>query len=364
MKNYESRLARVREIMRRREIDCLLVNRTQSVKYLTGADNVCSFLVIHQDGMLVALVLESDYEEYSRQSIVEDIRAFRTHDPFGLWRALIDEFNLQPESMAFEHEHLKYFQYQMIDEVYGALLNRSFSADYILEEARIVKTPDEIEKIKRAAELANFGMQVAREKMDSGMSEIELARVIRGEMLAKGASHSTYLYLASGGRSSLAHNPPKSNLIGKGPVVIDIHAAYDGYHADVARTLFLKEASRAQVDAYRHFRQKVCAAIDGITDGTKLLDLRKEFARSLDLAGDLKILTGPLVHGTGVINSELPRFEYPYHKTGFPETIREDMVLAMTNLGIYSLKGWGIRYEDTFIVTKGKPILLSCQDEA
>jgi Xaa-Pro aminopeptidase len=39
------------------------------------------------------------------------------------------------------------------------------------------------------------------------------------------------------------------------------------------------------------------------------------------------------------------------------------MTLASSNIGLYSKKGWGVQYEDTFVVTEGKPIVLTRENQ-
>ena len=130
------------------------LNKAETIKYLTGADNMCSWLFITRDNKTVALVLESDYKEYSKQSIIEDIRTFRTHEPIKLWRDLITEFRLQEKSLAIEQYHLKIFYYVILEKIFGPIINLDAEADFIVDEARSIKEKDEIEKIKNVSTLA------------------------------------------------------------------------------------------------------------------------------------------------------------------------------------------------------------------
>jgi Xaa-Pro dipeptidase len=359
---YRRRLLSVIKVMERHDIDCLLLNRKQNIKYLTGASNTCSWVFIKQDGRRIALVLESDYQEYKKQSIVEDIRVFRTEDPLKQFRGLIEDLELKENGLALEKRHLKYFQFEMIKKTFGSKVHLDFNGGYVAEEARMIKTSEEIKKIGEASQLAIAGMRIAKESAIKGITEEELARRVYSEMLKQGASGGTYLYVASDGRSSLAHAPPTGNKLDEGPVVVDIHAVYEGYHADMARTIFLDRYNSEQVSMYGYYQDRVCEATNAIEDGMTLVELRKLFRKSLTLKEDWIMLTGPLVHGVGVMNFELPTFADPYLKKGYPEKIEENMVLAMSNLGLCSKQGWGVRFEDTFLVTKDKPVILTGQD--
>jgi Xaa-Pro aminopeptidase/Xaa-Pro dipeptidase len=184
------------------------------------------------------------------------------------------------------------------------------------------------------------------------MTEAQLANKIYKAMLDTGAGNGTSIYIGSDERSSLAHNPPSNNRLEVGPVVIDIHSSYKGYHADMARTLFLEGSSREQVGVYEMFRDKVLETIHSIEDGLSLHEVKRTFYKGLKESDRMILLTGPLLHGVGIVNYELPKFDHPFEGKGFPHKLMAGMVLACTNIGMYSRQGWGIRYEDTFVVNR------------
>ncbi len=356
---YCRRLARVTEAMRKHGIDCLLLNQRDNVRYLTGANNTCSWVFLKQDGRIVALVLESDCYDYRKQSIVEDLRVFRTHDPLALFRQLADELDLKQGSLALEKEHLRYYHFEMVKEIFGPRLRLDVDAGYVAQEAEIVKTPEEIECLRTASRLAALGMQAARAYAARGLSEEDVAAHVLGEMRRKGADGASYLYVAAGDRSSLAHGFATQHELDSGPVAIDIHAGYRGYHADMARTVLLPGFTAEQAAMYDHLQEKIGEAISSVTDGLPMIEFRKRFYGSLRLREGWIALSGPLMHGVGYMNAGLPKFEYPYHNTGYPEKIQENMVLAVSNLGLCSRDGWGVRFEETFLVTKGAPVVLT-----
>lgn len=356
---YETRLKKIENIMSEKGIRCLLLNKTQNIEYLTGADNTCSWVFITNDGKRMALVLESDYLIYQKQTFLKDIRVFTPHDPLEHFRMLPGELGLGDKELVIEKDHLKYSQYEMIEKFLGPKINHEFSADFIVEEARITKTSDEIEVIQKASQLACYGIQFARETVCCGMTEAELAHNVYEAMLKKGAGYSSYIYLASDSRSSLAHTPPKNNQLKAGPVVIDVHSSYKGYHADMARTLFLDGSFREPIYMYEYFREKVLETIQALRDGITLIEAKRLFYKGLIKRDDWNLLTGPLLHGIGIVNYELPKLDHPFEGRGYPEKLKADMVLACTNIGMYSRQGWGIRYEDTFVVNQDGVNILS-----
>ena len=363
IEEYERRITSVLQVMEREGVDCLLLNRTNSIKYLTGASNTCSWVFLTRSGRRIALVLESDYLDYKSQSILTDIRTHRPHDPVTHFAKLPKELGLKDGSMVVETDHLRVNQYLMLEKFFGSVLRKDLCADTIVQEARMVKTPEEIECVRKAAQLGMLGMKVAKEGIARGLTEVELARRVVDAMVAEGADDNPLLYVATDGRSSLAHNMPTRKKIEKGPVVLDIHVAYRGYHADIARTYFLEDPGNEQQEAYSHFKEVVLRGIKTVKAGTTLVDARRFFHQSLQLREDWIPLFGPVLHGVGIMNRELPKFGHPWEGPGTPpRPLEANLTMAWGNVGLYSMKGWGIRYEDTFLVTESDPVLFSVGD--
>lgn len=98
-----------------------------------------------------------------------------------------------------------------------------------------------------------------------------------------------------------------------------------------------------------------------VRPGIHLVDARKYFYQNLKLKEHWIPLTGPLLHGVGVVRTELPRFGYPFEGPGYAHALEPGMTIAWGNISIYSKKGWGIRYEDTFAITENGPVILSAE---
>jgi Xaa-Pro aminopeptidase len=356
---YALRLKKVENVMTERGVRCILLNQSKTIEYLTGAANTCSWVFITNDGRQIALVLESDFREYQKQTILEDVRSFTPHDPLQFFRSIPPELGIADREIAFEKDHLRFSQFEMVAKSLGPRINLEVDADQIVQKARLTKTPDEIEAIRRAAQLAAFGIQVAREAASPGMTEAGLAEIICEAMIERGAGNDSYVYLASGERSSLAHAHPAQNRLGSGPVVIDVHSSFAGFHADVARTLFLDASLSEPRARYSFFKDRVLDTIQTLRSGVSLVEVKRRFYSGLKEAEDCILLTGPLLHGVGILNYELPRFDHPFEGRGYPPNLAAGMVLACTNIGMYSKKGWGIRYEDTLTITRENPELLT-----
>jgi len=229
------RIAEVVDRLQRTDIDAMLLNRLSNIAYLTGAVNSCSWILISRKGQSLALIMDSDLPSYAAESVIEDIRTFRMHDPINLFRKLVEEIGFPNGRLGLEfsrpgipHHTLAMLRYAFPEKI------EFVNCEHILEEMRIIKTDREVEDIAKAAEMSELGMKVALKNIRPGVKEIAVALESEYAVRKAGGRLGALCYVASGQRSGLAHHRPPSKEIESGDVVtVDIHGAYGGYCADL-----------------------------------------------------------------------------------------------------------------------------------
>ena len=111
----------------------------------------------------------------------------------------------------------------------------------MVESLRMIKEPEEIELITRAAVITDKAMEHARETIHAGMTEKKAAWEIEKFMRENGSQTLPFeIIVASGPDAALPHHRPSERPIcSSEPVVIDIGARVGGYCGDLTRTLCL-----------------------------------------------------------------------------------------------------------------------------
>ncbi len=358
---FEQRIKKVLDALNRTEMDGLLLNRLSHIAYLTGAVNSCSWVFITKKGERVALVLESDIGVYKEDSIISDLRTFRDHDPFGLFKKVTDELGLTHSKIGIElgRPGLPQHTFSVIKAALPPTV-QFLDAQPLLEESRVIKTADEIEAIKHACKIGELGMETAIKTIKPGIREIDVIVESEYAMQKAGGRIGNVNYLASGKRSSLAHQLPSHKIIESGDVVvIDIHCAFQGFCADIARTMVWGQAGQEVERGYSCLHKAVEEALALCRKGTKMIEIRKVFYKKMGDAKGLKFTMGPILHGVGMVNYEMPYFSYLFTEKGYPEVLAENMVVAISNIGLYSPQNWGVRLEDTVLVTEKEPVYLT-----
>jgi Xaa-Pro dipeptidase len=358
---FQERLEKVVSSLQKTEMDALLLNRLGNIAYLTGAVNSCSWVFITREGRRVALVLDSDARVYREESAIEDIRSFRIHDPFPLFKSVMEDLGLTHSQLGLELSRpgLPQHIFRMLRSAFPSSV-QFVNGETIIEEIRAVKSKEEIEAIREAVKITELGMEVAIKTIEPGVKESEVVLEAEYAMRKAGGRIPVLSYVASGKRSCLAHHVPSNKIIEKGDVVtLDIHGGYLGYCADLGRTVACGKIDREVEEAYKYLVRAEEETLGMCRKGIPMVEIKKTFYRKLSEAKGFQFLLGPVIHGVGIMNSEMPYFMFPYQDKGYPEILETDMVVAVSNIGLYSGQGWGVRVEDTVLVTENEPVYLT-----
>ncbi|RPJ41708.1 MAG: aminopeptidase P family protein [Deltaproteobacteria bacterium] len=216
--------------LKKTEMDAILLNRVGNIAYLTGVVNSCSWVFITRKGGHLELVLESDAAMYRNNSILKDIRTFRIHDPFHLFKTILEELGLTKSKIGLELSRPGLPQHTLDMLRYAFPPTVSFvNGEPILEEIRTIKSEEEVQAIEGAVKISELGMDVAIKNVKPGVKESDIVLEAEYAMRKAGGRITTLNHVGSGKRSCIAHHTPTQKVIEQGEVItIDIHAGYGG----------------------------------------------------------------------------------------------------------------------------------------
>ena len=249
----------------------------------------------------------------------------------------------------------------------------------ILHELRLVKTPDELARLRRAAEitaeahLAGMRDGAPGRREHQVQAEIEYAFRRRGGM---GPGYGTIV--ATGVNSTILHYRAGDAVLKEGDVcLVDAGGEYAWYSADVTRTFPVSGTfTKAQRDLYELCLATQKAGIEGVRPGTNMDALHDQAVRQLtEGLVSLGLLAGPVdariedkgyrkyyMHRTGHWLGLDVHDVGDYYVDGKPRSLVPGMVLTVEP-GIYvaegdesapkEMRGVGIRIEDDVLVTEG-----------
>jgi len=223
-----------------------------------------------------------------------------------------------------------------------------------LDEFRMVKSGDEIERIKTAVGITDAAyrnlldfLRENRNKLDK-FTELDLRRFLICQYLEMGAEGESFPAIVAAGENSAIphHETSKRPIKDNAPLLIDTGCIYEGYCSDFTRTLFLGKVDKELLKVYEIVREAHLRAVEAVKVGKPVgnVDLAaREYIESKGYGAYFIHSTG---HGVGIEIHEPPRV---YKKEKIP--MREGMVFTIEP-GIYLPGKGGVRLENIVVVRK------------
>lgn len=229
-----------------------------------------------------------------------------------------------------------------------ALINKLPAAKVVdgldlLREIRLVKTEEEVRRIRRATEISEKSMEDALEIARSEIMEIELAGIYEYSVASDGG-RVTYNLIGFGERSAFPHPIPSDAEARRGDIIrMTLGCTWWHYHSNISRTAVIGRPASRIKERWAAIMAAQEAALEVIGPGADVSDVSAAAEKALETAG-LRSHSGSYGHGLGVECNEQPWIEI-----GGGELL-EGMVV---NVDVPCLQlGWGgVQLEDTVLVT-------------
>lgn len=248
-------------------------------------------------------------------------------------------------TVAIEKEHMNVERYETVTALFGSA--QFISAEEKLRQLRMIKSDNEITKLRQAAELADFAIGIGMEEISEGKTELEVLAAIEYALKKKGVSQMSFSTMVlTGANAAAPHGTPGGTKIQKGDLVLfDLGVVVDGYCSDITRTIAYGEISEKQAEIYHTVLKAQLAAIEAIKPGVACSALDLKARGIISGAGYGEYFPHRLGHGLGI-----SIHEYPSVTEKNPLVLQEGMVFTVEP-GIYVPNVAGVRIEDDVLVT-------------
>lgn len=259
------------------------------------------------------------------------------------------------ENVGFEESYITYATYKNYMQKYKA--NQLEETENVLEKQRMIKDETEIELIKKACELTDNCFSHLKQFIKIGMTEKQIAYEIENYFLSHGAEGISFeTIVASGENSSKPHAKTTERQIKEGdPITIDMGCIYKGYCSDMTRTIFAGFVPENVKQIYDLVLKNQLQTEKDLKEGANIRMLSKNVDNDFKLHGYQ--LVHALGHGVGLEVHELP-----YINSKNDNILKENMVIT-NEPGIYLTGRFGVRIEDTVLITKSGCINLTKSDK-
>jgi len=211
-----------------------------------------------------------------------------------------------------------------------------------IDKQRMIKTPDEIEKIAKATEIAQKSF-LQLDILNNPNTEKEVAFDLVRYMIENGASKESFdTIVTSGASSSLPHAIPEAKKLDQ-PILIDWGAIFEGYCSDNTRTMVYTEHQQEIWDIVAEAHDK---AIKAIKPGLKCCEIDKVARDVISEYGYGDKFIHSTGHSLGLDIHETPGFSLR------DDTVIEEGMVITVEPGIYLEGEFGVRLEDTIEISR------------
>ncbi len=370
----ENRLKKIRAGMKKQEVEALLVIQKMNLYYLTGTTQE-GLLFIPMDGKPL-LMIKRELERARVESPIKEIVALRSiREIPSLIQSHIGKLR---NRLGLELDVLPVKDYFKFQELFPGTQLMDVSS--ILREIRKIKSPFEIDLMRRAGEIGKKVYQEAKKILKKGMTEIEFGGLL--EAIAKKYGHEGLLRVRSlnyeaytwhvlsgitGGIVSQSDSPMgglglspafpvgASLKVMKAhePILVDFGTCYHGYQADETRMFSIGKMKQKFIDAYNACKEIHDAALEETRPGAdcetiflKTLRLAKKLGYKDSYLGPRGLQTRFIGHGIGLELNESP---FIAQDQSYP--LEEGMTFAVEPKIVFPGEG-SVGIENTVLVTK------------
>jgi len=216
----------------------------------------------------------------------------------------------------------------------------------VVEQLRLVKDDDELERIRRSVALNSRAFQQTVKRIRPGLREVDVAAELEYRMRLLGAERPAFETVVAGGpRSAMPHARASTRPLGENEVVVLDHGAIlSNYASDMTRTVHLGAASRRARALFRVVLEAQQRAVAAVRAGAACSAVDRAARECISRHGLGRYFTHSTGHGLGIEVHEIPRVARR-DKTRLPAG-----AVITIEPGIYIPGMGGFRIEDVVVV--------------
>lgn len=228
----------------------------------------------------------------------------------------------------------------------------------LMESVTMIKTPDELDQLRRASRLTDEVMEEIIGAIRPGMTEGEIAARVREGFKSRGATPD-FEIVACGAHTASPHYVGDGGVVAESDLVLlDIGCSVDGIKSDMTRTVFVGPPTEEMVRVYECVLAANQAGIAAAKRGVVVAEVDAAARQVIEAAGYGPCFTTRLGHGIGYSTHEAP-----YIKQGSDRILETGMAFSIEP-GIYIEGRFGIRIEDLLMITPSGTEVINHADKS
>ena len=295
----ETELARRRNTvcreMTRDGLDGMLIFRQESMYYLTGYDTFgyvfFQCLYLSTDGRMTLLTRSADRLQAEKTSMIEDVRIWvdgPNAAPASVLKDILEEHGARDQRLGVEWEAYG------LTARNGQRLSTALDGFCVLVDAselvskiRVVKSPAEIDYVRRAGELTDDAHNAAVDLTAPGAFEGQILSAMQGAIFEGGGDYSGNEFIIGSGENALLcrYASGRRTLDSQDQLTLEWAGAYRHYHTAMMRTFIVGHPDPRHISMHAAAVDALEAVKDNVSPGKTFGDAFQAHCRVLDGAG-------------------------------------------------------------------------------
>ena len=290
-----ARRARTCKAMQAAGLDGLLMFRQESMYYLTGYDSFgyvffqCLYLGAGGDFFLMTRL--PDLRQARHTSDIQDIRIWVDRDgsnPAIDLRDHLTERKCAGKKLGVEYEAygLTARNGKRLEAALDGFCTLADASD-LVNRLRVVKSPAELDYVRKAAALADAALAEANRLARPGAFEGDILAAMHGAVFRGGGDDPANEYIIGSGRDALLcrYFSGRRTLSAQDQLMLEFAGVYRHYHACLMRTILIGKPDPRQIAMHKCALEAMEACKAALKPGKPIGDAFEAYARVFDAGG-------------------------------------------------------------------------------
>ena len=361
VEEFKNRKDKVIKLLKEEKLDAILMFRQESMYWLTGYDTFgyvfFQTLVLDKKGNIILLTRAPDLRQAQNTSNINDIRIWvdrNGSDPTEDLKIILDELNLKGKNIGVEYE-----AYGLTGR--NALrLNKSLENYCSIEDTselvtklRVIKSNEEINYVKKAANLADKALNEVWKHAKAGVSESKILAEMNKVIFEGGGDYPANEFIIGSGKNALLcrYQAEKQILNSRDQLTIEWAGTYRHYHSAMFRTIPIGKADPKHFKMHEACIEALNKCEIKLKPGNKIGEVFDIHAKTFDDLGYKNSRMNACGYSLGATFS--PNWmDWPMLYTGNPYVIKPGNIFFMHMILMDSENNLAMNLGETYLVTE------------
>lgn len=344
-----NKIERISKFLEANDVDMTFITNPTTLHYLTGLaidpHERIAGLILFKSAPPLLFTPALEVEKAKEKTTGFDI--FGYEDAQNPWQVIREHISISIHKIGVEYSDIPLSKTEGLKSQFGAI--EFVNLTPLIERMRLIKSQDEIEKMKIAGDYADrcfdIGFKAAAKR--NGVTESDLVATIEFEMKRMGIPQMSFeTIVLSGKRAANPHGVPEEVQIEENKLLLfDLGVMSKGYASDATRTIAIGKPNAFDAEIHKIVQEAQAKAMDFIKPGVTAHEIDAVARDLITKAGYGDYFNHRLGHGIG-----MDVHEYPSIVGGNDLVIEKGMCFS-NEPGIYIPGKVGVRIEDCLYVT-------------